>query len=435
MVPSQPMTSHRQLVAMRNHYIPLILLVLLPTVKSSTFPGDIDAIKAVLTALDYSSIPPGSCLSTWDFTLDPCDSVFGIHFTCGLRCDVNSTSPVGLTFSRITDISLDAAGYTGRLSSAVWSLPFLQSLDLSNNRLYGPIPTPPFNGLPPPPNRISLSRNFFSGPIPAFLLAPSLEELYLDGNRLSGPIPSPLPPTLRRLELQSNNLSGPLPDLSALSDLFFLDASDNSLSGPFAASTLPPSLVELSMRNNFFSGDFPASLFPSLAALQVLDLSHNALSGPVPSTAFLHPSLEQLALSDNGFEWVEWPAIASVAESQIVALDLSHNRIGGILPEFVGLMPRLAAVVLEGNRFIGMIPGTYAMRVAGIPGWVPFARLLLAGNYLYGPIPEMIQRMEGTAMVSLADNCLFRCPEELSFCAGGQQKSATTCRDFNPMIP
>ncbi|PKA46507.1 inactive leucine-rich repeat receptor-like protein kinase [Apostasia shenzhenica] len=397
---------------------------------SNTFPGDIAALKAVIAALDSSSFPAGSCLSSWDFSLDPCTSAFGPNFTCGLRCD--AVSGDGL-FARITDLSLDGAGYSGSLSPLLWSLPFLQSLDLSNNRLSGPIPPPRTAGLPPLLRRLSLSRNSLSGDVPCFHPAPSLQELYLDGNRFSGPIPSSLPSSLRRLELQSNGLSGELPDLTQLSNLYFLDASDNALSGPFP-SALPPSLVELSLRNNLLAGDLPSTAITALPALQVLDLSHNVLVGAVPAAAFDHPALEQLTLARNSFEWVEEPADGGTG-SPMVALDLGHNRLAGLLPEFLGSMPHLAALVLENNRFTGLIPAQYAMRASG-GGGVPFGRLLLAGNYLYGPIPSLFQGMkEGTAMVSLADNCLFRCPEELFFCAGAEQKPSATCRNANPMIP
>ncbi|KAI0499823.1 hypothetical protein KFK09_018031 [Dendrobium nobile] len=427
-------TTMRKLSSCPPLLLLLLLLLLLSTeaLESNTFPGDIAALKSVVAALDPASIPPGSCLASWDFNLDPCLSAFGPYFTCGLRCDATSSDATGLNFSRVTDISLDSVGYSGPLSLSIWSLPFLQSLDISNNRLYGPIPSSP----PPLLRRISLSRNSLSGPIPSFPNSPSLEELYLDGNRLSGPFIYPSFPSLRRLDLQSNNLSGSLPDLRPLSNLNFLDASDNSFSGPFPSASLPSSLFELSMRNNHFTGNLPGQALASLPTLQVLDLSHNALSGPVPAAAFDHTTLEQLSLAGNAFEWVEEPAEGGTG-SIMVALDLSHNKLSGLLPEFIGSMPRLTAVALEYNQFTGLIPAQYAMRAAGLgTGWVAFGRLLLGGNYLYGPIPGQLQGMkEGTAVVSLADNCLFRCPEYLFFCAGVEQKPTSICRDFNPMIP
>uniref|UniRef100_A0A0A9FMW6 Uncharacterized protein n=1 Tax=Arundo donax TaxID=35708 RepID=A0A0A9FMW6_ARUDO len=39
----------------------------------------------------------------------------------------------------------------------------------------------------------------------------------------------------------------------------------------------------------------------------------------------------------------------------------------------------------------------------------------------------MRQLKEGSAVVSLADNCLPRCPHKLFFCQGALQKSGTRC--------
>ncbi|MQM10585.1 hypothetical protein Taro_043479 [Colocasia esculenta] len=387
--------------------------------------------------------------SSWDFAAaDPCDSLFSAaHFTCGFRCDAYDHA--GL--ARVTDVSLDAAGYSGSLSPSVWSLPYLQTLDANENRLSGRIPSLPPSASLLQLRRVALSRNAFSDEIPAGNF-PSLEELYLDGNRLSGSIPASTAslPSLRRLELQMNNLSGGIPDLRSMAVLTYLDASDNAISGPLPpASSLPASLVELSLRNNALEGTLPPALVAGLPKLQVLDLSHNRLSGRVPSALFSHPALEQLTLSHNRFTSLQspgwWRPPADGGGSELVAVDLGHNRLGGTLPlGWVGAMPRLTALTLENNRFSGMIPTEYAMRVAssyragsgGGAGVSPLARLVLAGNYLYGPIPGPLTGVkEGEATVSLANNCLFHCPKTFFFCHGGHQKQPTVCRGFNPVIP
>ncbi|XP_008796883.2 probable LRR receptor-like serine/threonine-protein kinase At4g36180 [Phoenix dactylifera] len=416
---------------------PLLLLLFLVTpltVTSKTFPGDTEALKAVKQGVDPRSIPSGSCLSTWDFAVaDPCDAAFSPRFTCGLRCDTSDAAG----FLRVTELALDPAGYSGSITPSVWSLPFLESLELADNSLAGAVPLPPPAGLPPRLRRLSLSRNAFSGEIPGFSAAPALEELYLDNNLLSGPIPPGLAtlPALRRLELQTNNLTGEIPDLGPLQNLTFLDASNNALSGGFPSGKFPASVVEISLRSNRLEGEIPGAAVAALPALQVMDLSHNGLSGAVPGAAFEHPSLEQLTLAYNRFESIKRPGDGGLV-SRLIALDLGHNRLGGFLPAFLGSMPRLSALSLEDNRFTGMIPAQYAVRVVGAWGAVPFARLILSGNYLSGPVPSpLVGLKEGSAMVNLADNCLFRCPPEFFFCDGGRQKPSTTCREFNPVIP
>lgn len=410
----------------------LTFTTLLRNAASKTYWGDIQVLKQLKLAVDPNSVSPGSCLSSWDFSFDPCDSLFSEKFTCGFTCDV-----VGRThISRVTELALDQAGYSASLASVSWTLPFLKSLDLSGNNFSGNIPDSLSNLTRL--QRLTLSLNSLSGAIPDSLgrLA-ALEELILDNNALVGPIPSSLSglASLKRLEVQGNRLSGEFPDLSRLSSLYFLDCSGNSLSGEVPAN-FPASLVEISMRNNNLSGNLGEGI-NKLGFLQVLDLSHNQLAGSVPASYFTHPSLQQLSLSYNSLSSIE-DAGNPGTRSGLIAVDLSGNQLGGLLPGFMGLMPKLSALALENNRFSGMIPIQYALKtVLPEPGIAPFERLLLGGNFLFGPIPDPLMRLEpGSANVNLADNCLLVCPNYLFFCQGGDQKSLVECRDnIGPTIP
>ncbi|KAL5754527.1 hypothetical protein ACOSP7_022747 [Xanthoceras sorbifolium] len=409
-------------------------VVVMEQAESKTYWGDVEVMKQLKSSLDPASVTPGSCLSSWDFSVDPCDNLFSEKFTCGFRCDL-----VVSDSSRVTELSLDQAGYSGSLSSVSWNLPYLETLDLSNNYFSGSVPDSLSNLTRL--SRLGLSRNSLSGEIPTSIGSlSSLEELYLDNNNLEGPIPASFNGlfSLKRLEIQSNKLSGQFPELGSLKNLYFLDASDNAISGQLPSSSpLPPSLIQISMRNNNLQGTIPAT-FKVLNFLQVLDLSHNRLSGSVPSLLFDHPSLQQLTLSSNNFTSVQSPpTILSSIESQLIAVDLSDNGLQGLLPLFMSLMPRLSALSLENNKFTGMIPTQYAIKVA-LPGSgvAPFERLLLGGNYLFGPIPgPFLDLKPGSANVRLADNCLYRCPLSFFFCQGSDQKSLVECRKFSPAIP
>ncbi|XP_022774004.1 LRR receptor-like serine/threonine-protein kinase FLS2 [Durio zibethinus] len=414
----------------------LLLLVvvvvdrLLPRAESKTYWGDTEVLKQLKNGVDTNSVSPGSCLSSWNFTVDPCDSLFSERFTCGFRCDLTVSG-----LSRVTEVGLDSAGYAGVLSSVSWNLPYLQTLDLSNNFFSGWIPGSIANMTQL--TRLGLSSNTFSGEIPASIgLLRSLEELYLDNNNLQGPIPASFNGlvSLKRLEMHSNHLSGELPDLGSLKNLYFLDASNNAISG-YLPTTLPPSLVQISMRNNMIERTIPQSL-QYLSFLQVLDLSHNKLTGSVPYFLFNHPSLQQLNLAFNSFTSVQSPSNVGT-QSELIAVDLSNNELEGWLPPFLPLMPKLSALSLENNEFSGMIPVQYALKTV-LPGSgiAPFARLLLGGNYLFGPLPgPLLVLKPDTANVSLADNCLIRCPLRFFFCQGANQKSLMECKRFSPAIP
>ncbi|KAK6150583.1 hypothetical protein DH2020_015515 [Rehmannia glutinosa] len=366
---------------------------------SATHWQDVQVLKQLKSTITPSSIPPGSCIDSWDFTIDPCDNLFSDKFTCGFRCDAVSNSST----SRVTELALDSAGYSGSLSAVDWALPYLQNLDFSNNFFTGPIPSS-FSRLTRL-NRLALSHNSLTGSVPASLgsLA-SLEEMYLDNNLLTGQIPLSLNGlmNLKRLEIQGNKLNGDFPDLSRLGSLNFLDASDNAISGELPAA-LPPSLIELAARNNQIEGNIPATV-ANLAFLQVMDLSHNKLSGSVPAGLFTHPSLEQLTLSYNRFGSVQVPGNSGLT-SQLISVDLSNNEIRGFLPGFMGLMPRLSALSLENNKFSGFIPTQYVLKVLETgtgQGMAQFERLLLGGNYLFGPIPAgFLELKEGSVRVRL----------------------------------
>ncbi|KAL8477793.1 hypothetical protein ACS0TY_029914 [Phlomoides rotata] len=394
---------------------------------------DVQVLKQLKGTITPSTIPPGSCIDSWDFAIDPCDALFSDKFTCGFRCDVVLNSS-----SRLTELALDSAGYSAPLSAVSWSLPYLENLDLSSNNFSGPIPDS-LSGLTRL-KRLGLSRNSLSASLPTSLASLSnLEEMYLDNNMLSGTIPASNLnglKNLKRLEIQGNRLSGEFPDLSQLSNLNFLDASDNSISGELPAA-LPPSLVELAMRNNQIEGNIPATV-ENLPFLHVIDLSHNQLSGSVPASLFTHPSMEQLTLAYNQFGSVQTPSNSGLT-SPLISVDLSNNQIRGFLPGFMGLMPRLSAVSLENNKFSGLIPTQYVFKVLGAglgQETAQFERLLLGGNYLYGPIPGgFLELKAGSVTVRLGDNCLYRCPLRLFFCEGGSQKTLMECRAFGPIIP
>ncbi|KAJ4842424.1 hypothetical protein Tsubulata_046964 [Turnera subulata] len=405
-------------------------------VESKTYWGDIQVLQELKNGMDPKSITPGSCLSSWDFSVDPCDNLFSDRFTCGFRCDLVDSGGA----SRVTELGLDQAGYSGSLASVSWNLPYLQTLDLSGNNFYGQIPDSLSNLTRL--SRLGMSRNWFSGEIPSSIgsLA-NLEELSLDYNNLQGTIPASFSGLvgLKRLEIQSNKLAGEFPELGSLKSLYYLDASDNAISGKLPA-TLPTSLVQISMRNNSLEGTLLPETFKTLSYLQVLDLTHNKLSGSLPSLLFNHPSLQQLTLCYNYFTSVQSPVPAlspAIVQSELIAADLSNNLLGGFLPAFMALMPKLSALSLENNKFTGMIPTQYAIK-AVLPesGLLPFARLLLGGNYLFGPIPGPLMELKpGSADVRLTGNCLYLCPVTFFFCQGGDQKTFLQCKSFSPLIP
>lgn len=404
----------------------LFSLILASTTESKTHWLDTKSLKQLKQNINPNSITPGSCISSWDFTFDPCDNIFSEKFTCGFRCDTIISN-----LSRVTELSLDQAGYSGSLS--IDSFPYLNTLDVSNNYFTGNIPES-LSSLTRL-SRLILSSNSFTGEIPSSIGSLiNLEELYLDNNNLQGTVPSSFNylKSLTRLELQQNKLNGKIPNLGSLENLYYMDLSNNGFSGdPFGFPTsLPVSLVQISMRNNNLSGGLASETFKNLNYLQVVDFSSNKINGYVPSILFQLPSLQQLTLSYNEFSSIEAPSYGTESsQSELIAVDLSNNQLQGYLPAFLATMPRLSSLSLENNRITGLIPVQFALKtVFPETGMAPFGRLLLGGNYLLGGIPRpLLVLKQDSANVSLVDNCLFRCPHVFFFCQGGTQKSSSQC--------
>lgn len=124
---------------------------------------------------------------------------------------------------------------------------------------------------------LALGGNQFSSRIPGLWKLRRLEKLDLSNSCLSGAIPSSSLGLKQLLMLNSswNQLSGSVPDIfSAFTFLKVVCLADNYFSGKNPKS--------LGLSNNMVSANVPKTI----SRLQELNLSHNYLCGPLPSTKF-----------------------------------------------------------------------------------------------------------------------------------------------------
>ncbi|KAB1204344.1 hypothetical protein CJ030_MR8G014205 [Morella rubra] len=383
----------------------------------------------LLLSFKTSVKDPLGYLSNWSSSASFCNW----H---GIACD-NS--------SRVNTIELSGKNISGRISSSIFHLPYVEVIDLSHNQLSGEIPYDLFschslrylnlsdNNLTGqlPPISISdletfdLSNNMLSGKIPDNIgLLSSLEFLDLGGNVLVGKIPSSISnmtrlqvftlasnqlvgeipreigqmKSLRWIYLGYNNLSGEIPkEIGDLTSMNHLDIVYNNLTG-----SIPSSLGNLSnlqylfFYKNCLTGPIPRSLF-DLEKLLSLDLSDNYLSGEIPEHIFHLQNLEVLHLFSNNLTGKIPGGLSSLRRLQV--LQLWSNKLSGEIPEDLGRWNNLTVLDLSTNSLIGKIPNSVCSSGR-------LYKLILFSNFLQGVIPKSLCSCESLQRVRIQNNRL-----------------------------
>ncbi|KAL1096555.1 hypothetical protein V6Z11_D06G230200 [Gossypium hirsutum] len=211
----------------------------------------------------------------------------------------------------------------------------LQVLVLSNNKLQGSIFSGNFNlkSL----LELKLNGNNFTGMIPNVLAYSRLNILDLSNNYIYGEVPSWI--------WNMNQLFGRLPQWRGnASNLALVSMADNQLEGsiPRAICSLNLKLQFLDLSMNSLSGTLPSCFKPVLlqealpnafhdsSSLETLDLSYNHLKGNIPNWVSNLSELSYLLLRRNHFEG-EIP-IQLCKLDHLSLIDLSQNNLSGGIP-------------------------------------------------------------------------------------------------------
>ncbi|MQL97897.1 hypothetical protein Taro_030591 [Colocasia esculenta] len=158
---------------------------------------------------------------------------------------------------RVLDLSGNAL--RGSIPAGFWSAPGLDELNLSRNRLGGPVGYVPASGL----------------------LRPStLRALNLSGNRFTNTVRLSGFPRLTVLDLSQNNLRLLPLGIGRLAQLERLDISGCNISGDAKPLAGLRSLRYLDASRNRMSGSFPDD-FPPMVGLKFLNISFNNFTGKV----------------------------------------------------------------------------------------------------------------------------------------------------------
>uniref|UniRef100_M8BZ73 non-specific serine/threonine protein kinase n=1 Tax=Aegilops tauschii TaxID=37682 RepID=M8BZ73_AEGTA len=243
-----------------------------------------------------------------------------------------------------------------RLRGTLESLDFsalrtLVALELSHNELTGSIPVN--IKLLKELRALLLHDNQIRDSIPPVLAnLTKLQLLMLHDNQVSGEIPRQIGEmgNLVRLNLSNNYLVGPIPcEIGHLKHLLKLDFSSNDLSGPVSFS---PANSSIQNPMNNFSSQPTAKV--NLENINMLSLSRNNLSGPIPKDIVKFFNLQHLDISQNNFSGSIPSNIGNL--TKLTTLYLYHNQLSGHIPRELGYLVILEDLRLNNNTLSGSIP-------------------------------------------------------------------------------
>ncbi|KAK6943169.1 Leucine-rich repeat-containing N-terminal, plant-type [Dillenia turbinata] len=225
--------------------------------------------------------------------------------------------------SRLFSLDLSNNLLSGKVPSWIWSLRYLQNLNLSHNNLVDVQGSPQNSSL----LFLDISSNLLNGTTPT----PPRRATYVDysNNHLISSIPDDIG-QLIFYSLSNNSLTGAIPNsFCNATYIQVLDLSDNHLNG-----SIPPcligreNLVVLNLGANNLVGSISGA-FASGCSLQTLDLGGNRLEGKIPKSMVNCKMLE--------------------------VLNLGHNQIDDTFPCWLESLPTLRVLVLRANNFHGAI--------------------------------------------------------------------------------
>ncbi|KAJ1434861.1 Serine-threonine/tyrosine-protein kinase, catalytic domain [Sesbania bispinosa] len=139
--------------------------------------------------------------------------------------------------------------------------------------------------------------------------------------------------------------------------------------GVECSNNMEDRIISLWLSNMALEGPFP-SCIENFTWLQTLNLSHNQLSGYIPSDI-------------------------SSKLSYLTSLDLSNNKFFGEIPEGISNFPYLNTLRLDGNQLTGQIPQELGL----LPQIKVFS---VANNLLTGPVPVFVSNVD--VSLSYANN-------------------------------
>uniref|UniRef100_A0A0D9WEG3 non-specific serine/threonine protein kinase n=1 Tax=Leersia perrieri TaxID=77586 RepID=A0A0D9WEG3_9ORYZ len=293
--------------------------------------------------------------SEWNISGEPCSGLAADKNDWDYYPNINPFIKCDCSFSNNTVchiIKLRVVNFSvvGQIPSELQNFTYMQDLNLGYNYLTGALPSffgkaLPFNALSGPlpkelgnlTNLLSLGISFnnYSGQLPEELgNMTNLQQMRASDNEFTGKIPDYLGsmPNLEDMAFQGNSFEGPIPEslsnLTKLTRLRIGDIVNGSSSLSFISNFT--SLSNLILRNCKISGNLGPVDFSKFAALILLDLSFNNITGQIPQTILNLGNLKFLFLGNNSLTG----SLPDAISPSLNTIDFSYNQLTGSLPSW-----------------------------------------------------------------------------------------------------
>ncbi|XP_028554337.1 receptor-like protein 7 [Dendrobium catenatum] len=421
--------------------------LILLSLASNNFSGvlELEFIKNLKKLLYLDLSNSGFSLSIWDADNGSLSSSFPNVMFLGLSgCNLTKIPAFIRHQHQMHSLDLSNNRIQGQIPSWLWSIVeqanFLNVdwfISLANNNLIGEI-SPLICNL----SRLwllDLSMNRLTGSIPPCLFEDkiNLHVLNLRGNLLHGAIPYGMSSkcTLQNIILRDNQLEGSLPrSLPNCQSLEILDLGNNKLNDtfPYWLGNMS-SLRVLVLRSNKFHG-LVGPLYGnhqinySFSMLHVLDISSNNFSGKLDGECFTNLKSIMVNISDatQNFaynlmgEYYDLDVLTIMNKGQLMTLqkfwkifmsiDFSNNYFEGEIPLAIGQLVSLQVLNLSYNRLAGKIPP----QLGNLP---QLESLDLSMNNISGKIPHELVSLHFLSYLNLSyNNLVGKIPLEGQFC-------------------
>ncbi|KAK9025534.1 hypothetical protein V6N11_038398 [Hibiscus sabdariffa] len=269
----------------------------------------------------------------------------------------------------------------------------LRFLNLRNNSFFGKLDLPLWSNM----GHLDVSYNYIEGHLPKDLglILPYLHCLNLSYNSIEGELPSSIGAmrNLLVLDLSFNDLSGEVPKELAknCTKLLGLVLNNNNFHGEFFSTQFNLSNIRLlRLGNNGFTGSLMTKK-EFYSRMKIFDVSNNNMTGTIPKEL----AAEIILLQNNFFEG-QIPCEGFFGAGVI---DISHNFLSGPIPSCLSPenLSHVLVLNLRGNRLSGNIPARI--------GLLPSLRILLLGNNRFdGSIPRQLCRLRNISIMDLSNN-------------------------------